>query len=186
MDRCIKEKIYFEDLIKRFDDLYDEIITFRTKNNWVRYMCKLKLIYKGMTSNIGDYIIVLCNSDKNAKFYDIKLSEIDEKSLYVLRKIKESEHPVITKVIFHDPLTIVFWSDGDKSISICSKKDKFTPYYGIAAAVTNKFIGNCRDINDLIKEKSTVLSTSREKDLSEFIKDLIKMGILKKKEVKNE
>lgn len=40
----------------------------------------------------------------------------------------------IRKVIFNEPATIVFWSDGDKTVVKCKKGEIFDPEIGLMAA----------------------------------------------------
>lgn len=47
----------------------------------------------------------------------------------------------IKKVIFNDPATIVFWSDGAKTVVKCDK-ETFDPEKGLAMAIAKKFLGN--------------------------------------------
>ena len=44
----------------------------------------------------------------------------------------------ITKVIFNDPATIVFWSDGTKTVVKCSEDDEYDMETGLAMAVCKK------------------------------------------------
>lgn len=48
----------------------------------------------------------------------------------------------ITKVIFNDPATIVFWSDGTKTVVKCCEDDTFDKEKGLAMAVLKKLSGN--------------------------------------------
>lgn len=48
----------------------------------------------------------------------------------------------ITKVIFNDPATIVFWSDGTKTVVKCCEDDTFDKEKGLAMAVCKKVTGN--------------------------------------------
>lgn len=64
------------------------------------------------------------------------------------------EPPSIEKIIFNDPVTVVFWSDGDKTLVRCNENDKFSEYYGVVAAITKKFVGNAKKIRKIIDEKS--------------------------------
>lgn len=45
----------------------------------------------------------------------------------------------ITKVIYNDPATIVFWSDGSKTTSKCSGTDVYNPQVGLLIATLKKF-----------------------------------------------
>lgn len=48
----------------------------------------------------------------------------------------------ITNVIFNDPATIVFWSDGTKTVVKCCEDDDFDEEKGLAMAVLKKLSGN--------------------------------------------
>ena len=48
----------------------------------------------------------------------------------------------IANVIFNDPATVVFWSDGSKTVVKCQEGDVFDPEKGLAMAITKKFFGN--------------------------------------------
>ena len=50
-------------------------------------------------------------------------------------------HSFITKVIFNDPATIVYWSDGSKTV-VKSYLDDYDPEKGLAMAIAKKALGN--------------------------------------------
>ena len=54
----------------------------------------------------------------------------------------ERKIPAIINVIYNDPATIVFWSDGTKTVVKASHGDKFVPEVGLAMAITKKALGN--------------------------------------------
>lgn len=49
---------------------------------------------------------------------------------------------VIKNVIFAPPATIVYWSDGSKTVVKCSEKDIFDPEKGLAMAIAKRCGGN--------------------------------------------
>lgn len=51
----------------------------------------------------------------------------------------------IKRVIFNPPATIVFWSDGTKTVVKCSKNEVFDPEKGVAMAIAKRAQGNCED-----------------------------------------
>ena len=51
-------------------------------------------------------------------------------------------HSCITKVIFNDPATIVYWSDGSKTVVKCGEGDTFDPEKGLVMAMVKKALGN--------------------------------------------
>lgn len=50
--------------------------------------------------------------------------------------------PKIKNVIFNDPATIVFWSDGTKTVVKAQDGDIFDPEKGLALAISKKALGN--------------------------------------------
>lgn len=48
----------------------------------------------------------------------------------------------IKDVIFAPPATIVYWSDGSKTVVKCSEKDVFDPEKGLAMAIAKRYGGN--------------------------------------------
>ena len=49
--------------------------------------------------------------------------------------------PVIEKVIFNEPATIVLWSDNTKTV-VKAENDTFDPEKGLAMAIAKKALGN--------------------------------------------
>ena len=47
----------------------------------------------------------------------------------------------IKNVIFNDPATIVFWSDGTKTV-VKAENEEFDPEKGLAMVIAKKFLGN--------------------------------------------
>lgn len=57
----------------------------------------------------------------------------------------------ITKVIFNNPVTIVLWSDGTKTVVKCDERDEFDPEKGLAMAICKKHFGG-GFYNDIFKK----------------------------------
>lgn len=47
----------------------------------------------------------------------------------------------IKKVIYNDPVTIVFWNDGTKTTTKCCKDDKYNPESGLMHCIVKKLAG---------------------------------------------
>lgn len=60
--------------------------------------------------------------------------------------------PAIEKVIFNKPATIVFWSDGTKTVVKAQKGDKFNKEKGLAMAIAKKSLGNEGNYYDVFKK----------------------------------
>lgn len=61
----------------------------------------------------------------------------------------------ITKVIFNDPATIVFWNDGTKTVVKCSYDDYFDAEKGMAMAICKKIMGSTfrKTFNEFLPEE---------------------------------
>lgn len=70
---------------------------------------------------------------------------------YVLTPIRKTGMPDIKDVIFNDPATIVFWTDGTKTIVKCQKNtgDVYSKEAGLAMAIAKKAYGNKGNFNDI-------------------------------------
>lgn len=69
----------------------------------------------------------------------------------VLTPIRKTGMPDIKDVIFNDPATIVFWTDGTKTIVKCQKNtgDVYSKETGLAMAIAKKAYGNKGNFNDI-------------------------------------
>lgn len=57
----------------------------------------------------------------------------------------------IKNVIFNDPATIVFWSDGTKTVVKCQKGDTYSKELGLAMCIAKKHFGNKGNFNKVFK-----------------------------------
>lgn len=73
-------------------------------------------------------------------------------SAYDKDNLKNNFLGMITKVIFNDPATIVFWNDGSKTVVKCNSEDKFDPEKGLAIACMKKLFGNKGYYNDIFRK----------------------------------
>lgn len=60
--------------------------------------------------------------------------------------------PMPVNVIFHNPATIVYWNDGDKTVVKCQPGDTFSAEAGLTAAMLKKYMGNDNTFNKVINE----------------------------------
>ena len=58
----------------------------------------------------------------------------------------------IKNVIFHDPATIVYWTDGSKTVVKCQSGDIFDPEKGLAMAIAKRVYGDNGRYYELFKE----------------------------------
>ena len=79
------------------------------------------------------------------------------------KKRKETEAPMkpkksainfpdIKKVHFNDPVTVVLWTDGTKTIVRCQDGDIYDPEKGLAMAIAKKALGNNGNYCDIFKK----------------------------------
>lgn len=61
--------------------------------------------------------------------------------LYGVRESVTYHNPKIEKVIFNNPATVVYWSDGTKTVVKCVG-EAFDEEKGLAMAISKKFLGN--------------------------------------------
>lgn len=62
----------------------------------------------------------------------------------------------IKEIIYHDAATIVYWTDGTKTVVKCNENDEYSEYSGFVAAVAKKMYGGANAINRLIDSKKVV------------------------------
>lgn len=62
----------------------------------------------------------------------------------------------VKEIIYHDAATIVYWTDGTKTVVKCNKNDEYSEYSGFVAAVAKKMYGGANAINRLIDSKKTI------------------------------
>ena len=65
---------------------------------------------------------------------------------------KNTKNFEIKKVIFNNPATIVYWTDGTKTVVKAQKGDMFDPEKGLTMAFTKKALGNEGSYYNTIKK----------------------------------
>ena len=60
------------------------------------------------------------------------------------------------EIIYNDAATIVYWSDGTKTVVKCNENDEYSEYAGFVAAVAKKMYGGANAINRLIDSKKVI------------------------------
>lgn len=85
----------------------------------------------------------------------------------------------ITNVIFNNPATIVFWSDGTKTVVKCQEGDVFDPEKGLAIAIVKKTYGNDNAFHKVfktwVKEEDYEVSTSELTEDNKFVDTMNKV-----------
>lgn len=94
----------------------------------------------------------------------------------------------IKNVIFNDTATIVFWSDGTKTVVKCGENDIYDPEKGLAMAVAKKYLGTNKSHSNYMDEFKKWIPKEEEpsnpfEDFRDSIKKLAEIGSsLKEKE----
>lgn len=73
--------------------------------------------------------------------YVVPITELGEAYNYCMHDEVNSSRITIKNVIFNNPATIVFWSDGSKTV-VKSHLDDYDPEKGLAMAIAKKALGN--------------------------------------------
>lgn len=100
---------------------------------------RLNWIFNDMLRNNAEWNSWRSSISYNDYFYKSKNSIRVEKS-------------GIKNVIFNDPATIVFWSDGTKTIVKAQDGDTFDPEKGLAMAISKKALGNKGNYCEIFKK----------------------------------
>lgn len=81
-----------------------------------------------------------------------------KKMLDDMNAVTAARETSIRKVIFNSPATVVYWSDGTKTVVKCSANDKFDPEKGMAMAIAKRCANNSgsyyKEIQKWIGEES--------------------------------
>ncbi len=96
-----------------------------------------------------DYMIDKFNNSKLKNIYieeDIKMVKVVANSVY------DDPRKKIKDVIFNAPATIVFWSDGTKTVVKAQNNEEYDREKGLAMAITKKFLGNQGNYYETIKK----------------------------------
>ena len=98
---------------------------------------------------VNDYAPIMITSRGSGKTYT-QFKYLEEMMKKWNRGIVNN-NPSIKNVIFNDPATIIFWSDGTKTI-VKAKNESFDPEKGLAMAISKKFLGNKGNYYDEFKK----------------------------------
>lgn len=91
---------------------------------------------------------------------DDEVDEADEK----LEDDEEEPEFDFERIEFHDPATIVFWTDGTKTVVKARHGDKFDKEKGLAMAIAKKVMGNTNKYYDVFEEYCLDEDTSEENE----------------------
>lgn len=85
---------------------------------------------------------------------------INDEMVRLKFKLFNTQIPQIKNVIFNDPATIVFWTDGTKTVVKAQDDDAFDPEKGLAMAISKKALGNkgnyCNELKKWLPKEEPV------------------------------
>ena len=126
-----------------------------------------------MSAMINEKVYNMLYSDKYGSG-EIKTSNIDTGAIATSRKVAYNsmwKRTKIKNVIFNDPATIVFWSDGTKTVVKCGENDIYDPEKGLAMAVAKKYLGTNKSHSNYMDEFKKWLP--KEEEPSNPIEDVV-------------
>lgn len=101
---------------------------------------------KSITRSVGPKKVYITTTGfRNGKTAQEIMDYIMRENKYVSIQHTHFGIPEIKNVIFNDPATIVFWSDGTKTVVKCQEGDIYDPEKGLAMAISKKVLGNKHD-----------------------------------------
>lgn len=122
---------------------------------------------------------------------DIRIRWVDPEDIFVIKngyRVEEtygfnSSRMNIKNVIFNDPATIVFWSDGSKTV-VKAHLDDYDPEKGLAMAIAKKALGNEGNYYNVFKKwlpkedssketRDRILNEIAEKCVNEIFDEMI-------------
>lgn len=88
----------------------------------------------------------------------------------------------IKKVYFNDPVTVVIWEDGSKTIVRCSENDYYDAEKGLAMAIIKRFMGNDNSFHKVFKK--WVPEEENDISLGDFMANILAYMAMHEKEDK--
>ena len=124
------------------------------------------------------YISTDCNSEKSLD--DERTKNIYTRMVNSMYGANPYYRPEIKNAIFNDPATIVFWTDGTKTVVKCQEGDIVDPEKGLTMAIAKKVYGNKGSYCNVIKKWCEPYSEKQKEknDLVARICDLSKKAAL--------
>lgn len=95
-----------------------------------------------LTKRVREIIVPDVNEEENEMNYNNIPARVTDNHMKIHAPIPIIKIPEISKVVFNNPATIVFWADGTKTVVKCMEGQEFNEYYGVACAIMKRFFGN--------------------------------------------
>lgn len=121
---------YIDDYLKKVEkELLETPGLITLKNAVLEY--DVNSLYPTMLDTLG-----------YGKKHEDALDAFSYTRLFKYDRGKSATIPVIEKVIFNDPATIIFWKDGTKTVVKAQDGEVFDPEKGLTMAISKKVLGN--------------------------------------------
>ncbi len=91
------------------------------------------------------------------------------------KKIIKPRFPAIKKVHFNDPVTVVLWTDGTKTI-VRAENEEYDPEKGLAMAIAKKTLGNKGSYYKTFKKWLPEAVVDEDNAAKEAVKAIRKLG----------
>jgi hypothetical protein len=149
---CEMQVAFLNSLEETWADAYERSAVFATENPYRRVMQTLD-VSRLYPKTILDPAIVLRDEYERNTYEFTEYCRKDVKNTKELYKYMQNINKnSIKDVIFNDPATIVFWTDGTKTVVKCQNNDTFDPEVGLAMAIAKKALGNKGNYCNTIKK----------------------------------
>lgn len=109
---------------------------------------------------------------------DKEIKMLDKHALNRMFGVESSERRendmTIKKVYFNDPVTVVLWEDGTKTIVKAGEDDIYDPEKGLAMAIAKKALGNKGNYYEVFKKwlPEETTNTDRGKSIEPIVKNV--------------
>lgn len=125
----------------------EELRTIIQKNSWMEMNLK-----PFRTDPLGK-VVAKSETRDGLRFTCALIDEMHEyvnNDIDVTRKLGSTK-PAVKNVIFNDPATIIFWTDGTKTVVKCQEGDTYNRETGFVMAYLKKVLGNDNTFNKEIE-----------------------------------
>lgn len=118
--------------------------------NYTGYVVEFDGIYNDESYDGAFYITPSCLKPVPYKYYNKVEGVKPDMNCKCNRNTVDPRE--IKNVYFNDPVTVVMWNDGTKTIVRCSENDFYDPEKGLAMAIVKRAYGNDNKFHKIFKK----------------------------------
>ena len=165
IENCYKNKLESEGFELTIDISWPEFYQFKLRDRMAPFNRTVaKTISKREIQQVDfDFIIMEMVSELSEyREYDQKIGlnkamdRMNSISFYgvdpLSRYSKTNVLPILKKIIFNGPATIVLWNDGSKTVVKCSDDETWDPYTAVAYAYMKKIFGSNHKFKKMVEK----------------------------------